>query len=394
MARPTVAVFLAAALGLALSACSGGTGVTGGSIPSTADSTQTVGDIADALVMRRTGSENARSGIGAAEVLGARLRQMIPLAGDAAWDGAAGATPSTLERCRDGIELFAPDRNGDANSTEALVFYDPGCRRLALDDVRIYTPTGANSETVARSDAFYAPGASAPTAAATTQSTVSNATFGSYGLPLPADGFATSSTTHVTVGRTPILSAGAEFVMMPGTAGSNAFCENSAGFDPTGVVSLGETFGWQGGVASGGSRTVSGNTVTWRATPAGTAYTAAPGALSILSGTTSDACPIASPAYTLAGGTAAGSYALPLTVQFRHGMLWNVSIARAALPGGDTLRVRTVHRAGRGHSLIEGAVSNGGTPIARFAVNLFGMGELTVVSTGAQYRIVDWVVVQ
>jgi len=39
-------------------------------------------------------------------------------------------------------------------------------------------------------------------------------------------------------------------------------------------------------------------------------------------------------------------------------------------------------------------VSNGRTSVATFHVNTFGNGALTITSTGAQYKLVDWIVVQ
>ena len=48
--------------------------------------------------------------------------------------------------CRNGIEYFVPDRNGDPSSTETLFFYDAACTQLARDVVRKWTsgwPPGA-----------------------------------------------------------------------------------------------------------------------------------------------------------------------------------------------------------------------------------------------------------
>ena len=164
----------------------------------------------------------------------------------------------------------------------------------------------------------------------------------------------------------------------------------------TGIASLDETFGWQGGILSGGTRTTKGNAfVTWSATPSGTIYQGAIGSLSISSATQNTSCPIAKPDFSLTGGTSLGTYSIPIAVSFHRGQLWSVTVSNGSLPNGDTLNVRTnrAHREGaRGY--IVGAVTNGSTSVATFAVNAFGNGVLTVTSTGAQYKIVDWIVVQ
>lgn len=381
---------IALALAWALTACSAGS--LGG---------QTVVDQADALVARPTGSQNARTGIAAANALGGRIRQMQFAAGDDAWDlvrfapsDAAAATH--LGHCEDGIELFAPDRKGDVNSTEAIVFYDRGCTQPALDDVRLYTPTGTKSETVAHTASFFPPHSSSAAAVATATSSISNATIGRYGLPNVAAGFADVTSGQLTIGSANVLAASGEVVMMPGTHASGTFCSDSAGYDPSGIASLEETFGWQGGILSGGSRRTSGNGfVTWSATPSGTAYHGAIGSLSIATGTQNLSCPIATPDFTLSGGTALGTYSIPIALTFHRGLLWNATVRNGMLPNGDTLNVQTARaRRQGGRARITGAIDSGKTPVAVFSVNAFGNGTLTIVSTGAVYKIVDWVVVQ
>jgi hypothetical protein len=398
MARSPIALVVSAlALSLGLSACSG-MSAGNGSLPGSAEMTQTIGDTADALVARRTGSQNAGTGISTANALGGRIRQLQLASGDDAWSGFSPALRVRGRRahCEDGIELFAPDRNGDPNSTEALFFYDAGCTSVALDDVRLYTSTGRSSETVHRTDSLYAPGSSTATAVETSTSNISNATFGRYGLPNPAAGFADVTAGQVSIGTSPVLSANAEFVMMPGTRASGAFCGDSAGFDPTGIASLDSTFGYQGAVLSGGSRTSSGNAfVTWSATSSGTAFQGPIGSLSVATGSQNLSCPIATPNFTLNGGTAIGTYSIPMRITFHRGELWSLTITGATLPGGDTLNVRTNHARRQGsRGYIVGSISNGGTSIATFGVSAFGNGVLTVTSTGAQYKIVDWIVVQ
>lgn len=390
MARsPIGLVVTALAFSLALGACSGMSG-SNGSLPETADATQTIGDTADALLARRTGSQNAATGIAAANALGGRIRQLALVGVDDAWTG------SRPHSCRDGIELLAPDRNGDANSTEELVYYETSCARLAVDDVRTYTSTGTRSETVHHTTSFYAPGSSSAFAVSTSTSAYSNAMFGAYGLPELTAGFANVTAAQVVVNKSTVLSTDTELIVAPGSRTSGTFCSDSAGYDPSGIVSLDSTFGWQGGVLSGGSRTGDpGRWVTLSATPSGTAFAGPIGSLSIAAGTQNLSCPIAAPDFTLKGGTALGTYSIPIKVTLHRGRIGSVEVTRATLPNGDTLNVRTHRSQGQGNrAYIWGAVSNGRTSIASFHVNAFGMGALTVTSTGAQYKIVDWIVVQ
>ncbi|HZZ00057.1 MAG TPA: hypothetical protein VFE36_10820 [Candidatus Baltobacteraceae bacterium] len=398
MARsPIGLVITALVFSFGMAACSGMSGGNG-SLPGSADVNQTIGDTADALLARRTGSQNARAGISAANALGGRIRQLALVSADDAWMPLRpdSVRPARLHSCEDGIELMAPARNGAPNSTEALVFYDAGCSQLALDDVRTYTPTSAHSETVHHATTFYVPGNSRALGGATATSAISNATFGRYGLPNVAAGFANVTAAQVVVNKSPELSTAAELVMMPGTRASATFCSDSAGYDPSGIVSLDSTFGWQGSILSGGTRTSEGNGfVTWSATPAGTVYGGATGALSIASATQNLTCPIARPDFTLAGGSAIGTYTIPISVTFHRGRLWGVTVSRAMLPGGDTLSVRTNHaRRQSSRAYITGTIKGGRTSIATFGVNAFGNGTLTVTSTGAQYKIADWIVAQ
>jgi hypothetical protein len=398
MARPPIGLVVTAlAFSFGMAACSG-MSAGNGSLPGSADVTQTIGDTADALLARRTGSQNAATGISAANALGGRIRQFALAGADDAWTS---VRPDVLRRavrshaCLDGIELFAPDRNGDANSTEELVFYNAGCSQLALDDVRTYTSTGSHSETVHHTTSFYAPGRSMPFAVATSTSSVSNATFGRYGLPELGSGFANVTAGQVVVNKSPVLSTDAEVVVMPASGASSTFCSDSAGFDPSGIVSLDSTFGWQG-VLTSGTRTSEGTgLVTWSATPSGTAFSGAIGSLSIATATQNLSCPIARPDFTLAGGSAIGTYSIPISVTFHRGRLWSVTVSRATLPGGDTLSVRTNHaRRPTSRDYVSGAIRTGRTSIATFGVNAFGNGTLTVTSTGAQYKMADWIVVQ
>ncbi|MEO6913236.1 MAG: hypothetical protein ABI182_04355 [Candidatus Baltobacteraceae bacterium] len=302
----------------------------------------------------------------------------------------------SLGTCQNGQEFFAPDKNNDPNSTENQYFYDSGCTELARDVVRIYTQTSSSSETVRRTEKIYALGNGTPSAVRTDAVSILNATFDKYGYAIAADGFDHASVDELDIAGAKTIDADHELVMQPANANVNSFCSDSAGFNATGIQSLGETFGWQGGVLSGGTRTVNtDNSVTWSATHAGSTFKGSIGSLSIAAGVQNTACPITTPMFTLSGGTSSGAYSLPISATYKSGLLTNLTITNGTLANGNTLNVTTNTSVSPTSNLfINGVVSNAGTQIATFNVDAFGDGTLTVTKSGAQYVITDWHVVK
>jgi len=297
--------------------------------------------------------------------------------------------------CNNGVEFFAPDKNGDPNSTEKQDFYDNACTQLARDTVRIYTMNGS-SESDNRTVKIYAINNTTPSAVRTDSVNISNATFDQYGFPLAAAGFDRSSMRELDIAGSKTIASGDELVMLPGSNGVNSFCGDSAGYNATGIASLNETFGWEGGVLSGGTRTVnSDGSVTWAATHTGSAFKGAIGSLSLAIAPANTACPIATPEYSLSGGTQGGALSIPVTVTYLHGILTNLTVTNAVLADGNTLNVTTnAGVAPASSTFITGIVGNNGAQIATFSVDAFGDGTLTVTSSGAQYVINDWHVVK
>lgn len=338
-------------------------------------------------------SENA---IAAANSVGSPVKTLTNY--NAAISGASAgrtaATMSTSPSCTNNREFFAPDKNGDANSTEVQYFYDGACTQLARDTVRIYTINGS-SETVNRTEKIYALNNTTPSAVRSDATAIQNATFDSYGYPVVANGFQRSNAGYLDIAGSRTINSDEELVMLPGSNGVNSFCSDSAGFNATGIASLNETFGWQGGV-SGGTRTVnSDGSVTWSATHAGSTFKGAIGSLSINVAAANSGCPISAPEYTIAGGTQGNAYSIPVTVTYKAGMLQSLTVTNATLANGNTLNVTTntsVSPASSG--FITGTVANNGAQIATFAVDAFGDGTLTVTSSGAQFVITDWHVVK
>lgn len=300
----------------------------------------------------------------------------------------------TLGTCDNGFEFFSPDKNGDANSTEAEYFYDSGCTELARDTVRIYSISGS-SESVNVTESQYALGNATAIAQRSSTVNIIDGTYGQYGYPVVADGFDRSAASQLNLAGTKSIVDDQELVMLAGSGGTNQFCSDSAGYNATGFPSLNETFGWEGGVTSG-TRTVNGNgSVTWQATHAGSVYKGAIGSLSIDTGSPNTQCPITTPEYSLSGGSQASSYTIPVTATFVQGWLTDLTVTNAVLANGDTLNVTTnTSLQPTNADFISGTVTNGSTQIATFNVDTFGDGTLTITSSGAQYPIDDWHVVK
>jgi hypothetical protein len=299
-----------------------------------------------------------------------------------------------LGTCTNGYEFFVPDKNNDPNSTESEWFYDASCTQPARDTVRVYSISGS-SETVDLTEKQYAIGNVSPSAQRTTAVSIVNGTYGQYGFPVVADGFDRSATSELDIAGTKTLLGDDELVMQPGSGSTSAYCADSAGYNATGIARLNETFGWQGEIASG-SRAVNGNgSVTWQATHTGSTFKGAIGSLAIDVASMNASCPIATPEYTLAGGTQNGSYAIPVSATFTMGELTNLTVTNATLAGGNTLNVTTnTNVQPTNQDFVTGTVSNGGAQIATFNVDTFGDGTLTITASGTQFVIDDWNVVR
>ena len=147
-------ILLAVAATFALSACGGGG--SSSPTPSGGGTTQTQAEVA---VSTADGAGSQVSALSAYE------RDLSsPLTTGTASSARAVASLGT---CTNSMEFFAPDKNGDPNSTETQYFYDAACTELARDVVRVYTSTGASSETVARTVNQYALGNATPSATRT-----------------------------------------------------------------------------------------------------------------------------------------------------------------------------------------------------------------------------------
>jgi hypothetical protein len=302
---------------------------------------------------------------------------------------------STSGSCSGFTKFFAPDRNGDANSTEVEDFYGLGCITIARDSVRIYTSTGANSETVTRTVTLYANLSRSKIGTRTDTATISNATFDSYGFPIAANGFDSSETSRPESGDYFKIASGQELVVLPGTD-TIQYCGNSAGISPGDFLFIPEAIGWEG-VDENGSRTVNRDgSVTWGSTHAGTVVQQAWNgpSLSMTTGKQNVGCPIVTPMFALEHASVISTYDIPVSVRFQNGIPVDFSIPGATFSYGYTLTVSSTPGASpTSSSFIQGTVTNGTKQIATFSLNCFGDGMLTLPQTGQQSAIVDWRIV-
>ena len=235
-----------------------------------------------------------------------------------------------------------------------------------------------------------------PVSVRTSTQKFTNGTYTSTGYPVVADGYVMESTNQLNIGTSKSVLSDDEAILAASTTNVNTYCNDAAGYNAIGIPKLLETFGWNGGAFSGGTRTTNADgSVTFSATHAGSTESAPIGGFSIVTGALNTACPIVTPAYTLAGGTVRGSYTIPITITFTHGLVTDLTVTNATLSNGDTLSVTTnTSVAPSNPAFINGTVASSAGTLATFSVNAFGNGTLTVASTGTQYVVTDWNVVR
>ena len=376
---------------LALAACGGGAG-SGSSVPPVNNG----GSTSQSVTQQTEDSVNTANAVGTSASDLSTYNDSAGEPGSSTFaKGGAHADAVANGTCNNGVEFFAPDKNGDANSTERIDFYDNGCTQIARDAVRVYTSTGSNSENVTRTVSLYALNSTSPEAVRNEAVAFSNATFDQYGYPVASGGFDRTHTGSLTIDGSRVLDGDGELVVLPSSGNSATFCGNSAGYNATGDATLNETFGWQT-LNPSGTRTVnSDGSVTWQMTRTGSAFTGAIGALSIQTGTQNSTCPISTPMFTLAGGTAKGSYSIPVSATFMHGVLVNLAVTNATLVNGDTLNITTNSNISPSDPhFISGILTNAGSTVATFNVHNVGDGTLIVTSSGKAYHMEDWRVIK
>ena len=295
-----------------------------------------------------------------------------------------------------GFEYWKPDKAGDANSVEYMFFYDTGCTHIAKDTVRIInsvTGTGSvKTQTQTVTTTEYDKGSSTPSRVSAETNTITGQ-FDSEGYPDLKAGFARSSQRTLTVGGTLVASNGNEYIVAPSTTTSHTMCGDSAGFNADRLESTSQIHGWQNLVANA-SRTVNADgSVTYTNSSSGSVFAATPPAtFTVNKGTLNGACPIATPAFTLSGGSVVSSYSIPsMSATFNHGALINLTVTNETLANGYTLNIVTnAGVAPTSPGFITGTITNAGATVATFSVDQNGDGTLTVASTGTVYTLTHW----
>lgn len=380
---------LATIMCFGLAACSGSNGIS--PVP-TAPSGPAAANAASPTFGTLARHRDVVSGpvIGALNSIGASLTS---LSEESATERPAGQSAGGV--CHHGVEFFAPDRAGDPNSTETEFFYTPNCAGVARDAVRTYASTSANAESVTLAVSNYGPRSATPISTSATTAQFSNATFGAHGFPVIGDGFVREASSQTTVDSKRTLENDSEFVLAPANGNVAAFCTDWAGYNATGIPQLDETFGWSGGMLSGGTRTTNRDgSVTWSGSRNAASFEGPIGSLSIAQGVQNSTCPIGTPAYSIAGGTQKGSSVATISATFFHGWLANLAISRFSLSGGYSLSAFTNHGVWwTNPKYIVGTVSSSGKVVARFGMNAFGDGQL-ITANGTRYSIVGWLVLR
>jgi len=173
--------------------------------------------------------------------------------------------------------------------------------------------------------------------------------------------------------------------------GVRLYCQSAAGYVAGGIPSLDETFGWQSGAYSGGTRSADARGLAvWSARASGAVIQGAIGGLSIERSGAGASCPMSGPAYVLRGGSLENAFEIPVGLAFRGGSLFNLNVADGRFANGNSLVVSTANRQ---PVEFDGVIRHGRTQLATFRTNAAGNGTLTITSTGAQYVIADWIVV-
>ena len=387
MRRFRVLAMVAAAV-FALAGCTAGDGQGGSAIP--LGGAETVGDAAAIMAHRPTDTQTTAAAIGAVGALGSRIAALARTA-----DG--DDTGRTIGACRDGRQFFAPDRRGDARSSETRDYFDSACTQLARDTLRLYAFRGPASEVVERVISLYQRGGSTPVAVRRETSFVASTRFGRWGFPVARDGFAQTTASSLWVGNRRESSDGSGIVLLPGRGVTTGYCQDSAGYSVGGFPSLDATFGWEGGTLDSqisATRTTEGDgAITLASIEQGETFVGPIGSLAAVAQKHAGSCPSASPVYRLQGGELAGAFIAPIRATYRGGRLRRLSVSGASFSGGYRLNAVTT-TAGLQAPRVAGTLAGGGFRVAAFETDAFGNGTLTIASTGAQYRLIDWTIVR
>lgn len=174
------------------------------------------------------------------------------------------------------------------------------------------------------------------------------------------------------------------------TPGSR-FCKTFAGFGGSWVPALQMTLGWQGashGIARLAARPQLPMAI--NAVARGTAFVGPEGSVEPLDVWSGTACPSAKPSYAVVGKATIMPFTIPFRLDYLNGKLSNVNVTHATF-GAFSLQLTAMHVDRK--LQVEGFIDDGRTRVAYLRADERGRGDLTITSTGAQYRLIDWWVI-
>jgi hypothetical protein len=265
-----------------------------------------------------------------------------------------------------------------------------GCSGSTLGQTGVSLPSADGVQTVSdAADALDAHRSSA-TQSARTAIAVTDA-LGSYVRDVSAQQRSLAGVRRSAAARNKQVVSRSVTVMHVGAGDVTGFCQGSAGYISRGIPSLDETFGWESGAFSGGSRTADGHgSATWLANASGAVVQGPIGALSIGRGGSGVTCPMMVPPFVLRGVTSASAFSIPIAISFRRGTLESLNVVDARFSSGESLYAssETIRR----RFALNGTIVKDRTRLATFHTDAAGNGIMTVTSTGAQYVIRDWIV--
>lgn len=296
-------------------------------------------------------------------------------------EAAAQAPPKNPQAgvCKNGTEIYSPDRHGDPNSVEVLIFYDDACTYLSRDTVRIFNH-GSQCDTIDVTVKNYA---------------LNGSWLSTRRATVKLDGNAREAQAKFWIGKRTIYSD--IELIVPSNSNVSKFCGDWAGYNATGSGKWsGKTFGWAGGFVSGTRSLNSDGSTTWSGRRLTTFYKGDMGHLKIVQGSYNTSCPISSPAYAISGGTKVGTSMGQTTATFDSGMLVSLFVSRTALSGPGRYYVYAQSNSGvspNSPDFITGRVIHKGHTVSTFSINYIGNGTLYVESTRCTFDVAGWSVV-
>jgi hypothetical protein len=301
-------------------------------------------------------------------------------------------TGSTDGTCKNGIEVFVPDRKGEANSQEYLYFYDAACKSLSRSIVRTYGELAPSKGWVMLNISSYRAGDAKPNSIRLTWDLYTHASFDKSGYPIVSRGFVREAHVLVSTGaKSKLYEHYAEFILGPSTNDGATLCGQSAGYDAVRLRDFIQVFGASGALDGQSSTDAKTGVTSYSAYFGADAYQADDFRV-IKSGTYNDDCPMGSqPTYHLSSGTSLGSSSGAFAMTFSNGTMTNLSASSLFAESINLTIVTNTKTFPTDPDYVHGTLAYAGRTVATFDVNEFGNGTYNVTRTGLKYTVLDWI---